>query len=340
MLQEVVNNAKNKFNLYLEKRNMLKLIKIDILNKHGINFVKFKPLTNGFMHLSYACYTTDNNAFALRILQDRSADSAQQEGDLLDQLSHDPILKDHVVKMISDKDGQKIGNVKDISYCLFHYIHNKPLVRMSDDHLCSIAMIIRIMHEIGRDLYQNYQSRKLLDTQYIIDNLLDFYSKKIITYDEYINMTEIVTNYNLAIKKYIKKTIIHCDIHRGNLLLNKENNRLILIDFDDFSVGPPIVDLAIMVQMICFERTIFDTHKAKKLINTYFDASKNLIEYDVKDLVIFMLFNLVSASEHYLQSPSLGKNEEYLMAYKRIEVIQKTKDFIQKELEFVQSISG
>jgi Ser/Thr protein kinase RdoA (MazF antagonist) len=339
MLQAVVSKVKNKFNKYIARRNMLKIIKIDIFNKYGINIVKFTPLTNCFMHSSFRCYAANTNIFVLRILCEASSDTVQLEGDLLEKLSFDLQLKDHVVAMMSDKNGQKIGIVQDILYCLFPYIHNEPVMYMNDEYIKSLAMIIRRIHEIGCSFYQDFTLRNLLDTQYISDNLLIFYSKKIITNDEYINMTAIINSYNILIKKYCNNTILHCDIHRGNLLLNKKNNQLVLIDFDDFCVGPPILDLAIMVQMLCFERALFDVQRAKKIIKAYFAASDNLIEYDTEDLIAFMLFNLVSASEHYLQMATLGKNEEYVLSYKRIEVILVAKEMIQEELSFLQDIS-
>lgn len=335
MLQQVFHNVKNKLNLFFEKKEMLQQIKSDIFSKYGFNIVKFKPLANGFVHLSYKCNTSDNKTFVLRVMRDADPAAIRLEGNLLDQLSKDPDINNRIVTMISDRYGQKMGQIDGHLYCLFNYIDHEQIFSMSDNHIQSIVFLIRKIHDIGVNFYQHYEERDLIDAHQISNNLFNFYSKNIITQDEFNNMNDIVTEFNAAIAKYHTKTILHCDIHRGNLLFNKDNKQVFLLDFDDFCVGPAIFDLAIMMQMFCLEKNIFDIEMAKKIIKAYHEASMHQVDYDVHDLINFMLFNMVYACEYYLQvSDEPYKSVEYKIVYHRIEHVQSCSENIMKKLKF------
>lgn len=219
MLQQIFHTTKNKMNLFLEKKKMLQLIKSDIYNKYDLNIIKFKPLTNGFVHLNYKCVTDNNKAFVLRVMCDDDANSStiQSEGNLLDQLNKDPYIHNRIVTMISDKNGQKCGQIKQYLYCLFNYISHDQIVIMNDDHIQDIASLVRRIHDVGVNFYQHCEERGLLDTQQINNNLFECYSKKIITQNEFNKMKDIVMAYNTTIAKYPIQTILHCDVHRGNI---------------------------------------------------------------------------------------------------------------------------
>ena len=338
MLQQIFHKTKNKVNLFLAKKKRLQLIKSDISNKYGLNITKFKPLTNGFVHLSYKCVTDNNKAFVLRVLRDddANANTIQLEGNLLDRLNKDPYVHNRIVTMVSDKNGQKCGQINQYLYCLFNYINHDKIVRMDDNHIQAITFLVRRIHDTGVHFYQYYEERELLDAQQINNNLFECYSKKIISQDEFNIMKNIVVAYNTTIEKYPTKTILHCDVHRGNLLLNKDNNQMLLLDFDDFCVGPAILDLAIMMQMFCLEKNVFDIKMAKKILKAYYEVSSIPINYPVNDLITFMLFNLVCACEYYLQvSDGAYRSNEFNIAYQRISEVQSCAEIIIKELEVI-----
>lgn len=338
MLQQIFHTTKNKMNLFLEKKKMLQLIKSDIYKKYGLSIIKFKPLTNGFVHLSYKCVTDNNKAFVLRVICDDDANvgTMQLEGNLLDRLNQDPYIYNRIATIISNKNGQKGGQIKHYLYCLFNYINHDQIVIMNDNHIQDIVFLVRRIHDVGVNFYQHYEERELLDTQQINNNLFECYSKKTITQDEFNKMKDIVMAYNKTIAKYPIKTVLHCDVHRGNLLLNKDNNQVMLLDFDDFCVGPAILDLAIMMQMFCLEKNVFDIEMAQKLLKAYYEASTIPINYPVNDLIIFMLFNLVCACEYYLQvSDGAYRSNEFNIAYQRILEVQSCTEIIIKELGLI-----
>lgn len=329
--------VRNKVTLFFTRQRMLSHIKRDICEKFGLNIVTIEPLQGGFQHLSYKCVTSDGNKIMLRVCQNIDEADIIIEAQLLDKLSLNPSLHNHISPMISARNGQKLCRVDNFLYCLFKYIENNGINVLTDSHIKSLGHLVRKLHEIGVHVHHDFVERQLLDIDEILSSLSHFYSENTITLDEYINLINITTAYIDAVKKYPHKTILHRDIHRSNLIINNANNVLVLIDFDDFCVGPEIIDLAIMLSLVCLERDMFDIEMAKKILHAYYSSSSIKITFNSHDFLIFMLFNLVRACEYYLQLTDASKRKYFNIAYHRIEELRACSENIIKELKVFNS---
>ena len=330
-MQAVITHIKRKINTFFERKKLLRMLNMDINTQYGFKLLTMKHLPNGFAHLSYKCLTSQGHKVVLRICRNVTAAHVELEGKLLDQLSRDQVLGHHTTIMISDKNGKKTSQIDGMLYCLFGFVENDRIVGMSDSHINEVARIVRNIHESGESFYHNYEARSLMCANKVIEALVNLNASATISHAEYSNMLDIMTRYNEVIKKHQQKTILHGDVHHNNLLVNKKNNKLVLIDFDDFCVGPAIIDLAIMVQMLCLELNIFNIKMAKKIVYQYLAASKCKIYFNSEDLLICILYSLVRNCEYYLRA-YVNNREEFTMAYKSIQSVQACSKQILKEL--------
>lgn len=272
---------------------MLYQIKSDIKNKYGLNIININPLTGGCVHLTYLLLTSCQRKYVLRIYRNRTEEQVQLEAGLLDTLCLNRDLKDHISSMVSDSNGQKIGKTKDYLYCLFNYIENHPIEILDDHLLKSMLAITRKIHEIGSEVCELYQSRKLQDPSEIAQSLANLFSKSQITETMYKNLTDIIKVYYKALNNYKTFTVLHCDIHDANLLINKANDSLVMIDFDDFRVGPHIIDLVVIVRELCLHNEYFDILLTKKILRVYNATLPNPLHFQANDFIILILYDLV-----------------------------------------------
>ncbi len=323
---------KIKIYAYFATRKMLRVIMSDIASKYSLYIVNISSLPNGFVHLNYKCVTNKNKSIVLRIYRNCHLNEIKAETQLLDQLSTHPAIQKHIVTMIQDNNGQKVGQVGKYFYSLFEYIENDPITYLDLAQANNVANILRKIHDIGVHLCNDFKDRTLVSIEQVTNTLSNFYSKKIVTRNEYGNLMNIAHAYGELITKYQQNTILHCDVHRNNLLLDKTTNNLVIIDFNDFCVGPAIIDLAIMMRMLCLERNIFDIAMAKQIFYGYYSTSPGNVQINVNDLLIFMLFNLVFCCEYYLQVGHADNYEQFHIAYNKILILQKSANRIIKEL--------
>lgn len=331
-MHSLLSTFKNKYTMYIENKKMIEKIILDIESKYHINILDANPLKNGFVHLNFKCRTNDNKKYVLRVYRNIELTDIQLEDALLVRLTDYPVLRNHIIPMVPDINGLKISQVDNFYYSLFNYVENDPIQYLNLAQINNVASIVRNIHDIGSHIYEEFSNRSLIDTYEIINTFKNRFAEQAITDDEYHNLINIVTSYDHLIKQYQDKTILHCDIHRNNILLNKADDNLVLIDFDDFRVGPSIIDLAIMIQMLCFEKKEFDITMAKQILFGYYSNSHSNVKININDLLMIMLFNLAYACEYYLQEGLQDNYAQFKMGYTKILNIQKSAGHIVKEL--------
>ena len=293
MITDIIGTIQKGFISPLKNQRMLYHLKYDIKNKHGLNIIDIKPLTGGCVHLTYLFVTSCKRKYVLRIYRNRTEEQVQLEAELLDTLSLNTELKDHISAMVTDRTGQKIGKSKDYLYCIFNYIENHPIETLNDHLIKSMLAITRRVHEIGSEVFELYKSRKLQNPSEIAESLANLFANNEITETMYKNLTDIIKIYYKAINNYKSLTVLHCDIHDANLLVNKANDSLVMIDFDDFRVGPHIIDLAIIVRELCLHDDYFDILLTKKILRAYNATLPNPLNFQADDFIILILYDLV-----------------------------------------------
>lgn len=293
MITDIIGTIQKGFISPFKNQNMLYQLKSDIKNKYGLNIINIKPLTGGCVHLTYLLLTSCKKKYVLRIYRNRTEEQVQLEAELLDTLSLNTELKDHIAAMVADKFGQKIGKSKDYLYCLFNYIENHPIENLNDHLLQSMLAITRRVHEIGSEVFELFQSRKLQNPSEIAESLAHLFSQNLITETMYKNLTDIIKIYYKALNNYKTLTVLHCDIHDTNLLINKTNDSLVMIDFDDFRVGPHIIDLVVIVRELCLNDDYFDILLTKKILREYNAKHSTPLNFQADDFVILILYDLV-----------------------------------------------
>lgn len=319
---DIIDTIQKEFISPLKNKNILYHLKYDIRNKYGFNIINMNPLEGGHAHLTYLARTICNKKLVLRVYRNRTEDYVQSEADLLNTLSKHNELKNHISIMIADSNGCQIGKIKNHLYCIFHYIDNCPVETINEQLLQPVLSITRSIHEIGAGLSDRYPIRRLQNSNEISPVLFHACSNNQITKNMYQNMLNIIEQYNSVLNNYKIHTILHCDIHDSNLLINNVNNMLVLIDFDDFCVGPYIIDLVVIVREWCIHENYFDVSLANKMLEAYRAASSKPFYFQAKDFVTLILCDLVRLFSTTLKKAKIQNKEIINLICNGIEIFE------------------
>lgn len=309
MPHSVVEDIQKKFNIYIK-------------NSH-----QFK---NGIEHLTYLCLTDKDQRIVVRIYRDRTLDFTRLEAAILDELSSHDFTREFVVPALKSKEGNKIQKKDNYLYCLFNYVKGEHPKYLSNSQLKSLVVFINKMHILGLKSWDIYKERET-DPNYsnIKKSLEKFYLKGIIKPEEFENLLDIIKKFNNIRPNYNIRTIIHYDVHKGNILLN-EKGKVILLDFDDFTIGPPILDVVGMIRGLCVLGSEFDIEFAKLIIRNY-DFESIGEKFNANDFVTFLLADLVRICDAFLKRSPDNTRQSFFKIYKHILEIQRKRSFIIKE---------
>lgn len=306
----------------------------DIQEKFNIYIKESRQLDSGIENLTYLCITDKDQRVIVRIYRDRSLDFTQLEATVLDQLSSNDFTRKFVVPMIKSKEKRNIHKIDNNIYCLFNYVKGEHPKDLSDNHLKNLVLFINKMHILGLKSWHIYKKREI-DPNYfsIKQSLKKFYSKGIVKFEEYKNLLNIIKEFYDINHNYNIRTIIHYDVHKGNILLDGKG-RVILLDFDDFIIGSPILDVAGMVRGLCFlgsNNREFNIELAKNIISHYDFASVGE-KFSSNDFVIFLLADLVRICDAFLKKSNENTRKSFLDVYKHILEIQRKRNSLINEL--------
>ena len=100
-----------------------------------------------------------------------------------------------------------------------------------------------IKHEYVDFSINGYKDWKDYYLSEISDKIINIYNQNLITNDVKKILLEKLEE---SSKRYIdfQTTLIHADVTPLNVCINKEDNSLYLIDYDDFKIGDPLMDIS------------------------------------------------------------------------------------------------
>lgn len=198
----------------------------------------------------------------------------------------------------------KIHN-KNLNIIVMDYINGTNMLLLNRDfnenEICSVAREMAKINEIDFQVDPYYD-------EWTITNFESEYHKKIepIGAQDKILVSKVYEQMMKVDFSKFKKSYIHADIIKSNLILDKEN-KIWVIDFSVLNYLPRIIELAVAMFGICLtnnRKTSIDNMNA--LINEYNKYNK-LDDYEIYNLPV--VFNCISAM-NILQTAYIKATDE------------------------------
>jgi len=144
--------------------------------------------------------------------------------------------------------GDTIGQVHDICFALFPLRGGRTFDLTSDQDWVRLGSIVGRMHVIGKK--QKVKDRIVLNPRVLADHyhavLLDNNLISPVCKDEFADIFRKTISLISPLFESVEMFRIHGDCHRGNILDRLEQG-LLLIDFDDMMIGPAVQDLWLLL---------------------------------------------------------------------------------------------
>jgi Ser/Thr protein kinase RdoA (MazF antagonist) len=330
-------------------KNIPKSILSDIEKQYGLKILNFSTSKLGAANDTYFL-KTGGDQYVLRISHAKKPKrEVMEEALLLSCFSKDKKIGQHIEPMIANIAGEMVQQCNGYIYCLFHYINGYHPKQLTKDQMRTLVNLIQRIHNFGALNIKQFIGRKsATDPKIILANLKKFNHDMVLNNGQYYTCVEIIENHIKAIKNYPEKTILHQDVWQENILIQKEKmgDLLKLIDFDNYVLGPVILDLAVLIRNFCAlesGRKSFDIELAKFIIEQYyFSLSQTLSpallvkRFISSEFVDILLADLLRFGVDCLNFPNFSKQEKMSlfndMAYHWIQIIKRDKTVITKEL--------
>lgn len=153
-----------------------------------------------------------------------------------------------VVAPIKLNDNQTIGVHNGILFALYPKRAGRQLEITNDSDLVRLGSLVARLHLVGET--RQAQNRVILDPQLSTRKDIDYLCSSVIPeqfrqkyHSIAIQLVETITPLFLE----TERIRIHGDCHRGNIL-DRMDEGLLLIDFDDMAMGPAVQDLWLLLQ--------------------------------------------------------------------------------------------
>lgn len=253
--------------------------------------IGYKHIAVGYEDFNMIIETEKGKYFVKILNKSRPTEEKERLVKILDKSIENGVTVPKIYKV----DDQAISKIevddKSVDVILMDYIDGTNMLFLdrdfTEDEIRQVAREVAKINEIDYGVEPYYD-------EWTITNFENEYNKKIDALDEE-NKALVKSVYEEWPKvdfSRLKKTYIHGDIIKSNLILDK-NNKIWVIDFSVLNYLPRVIEIAVAMFGICLtndrEKTISNINA---LLSEYSKYNK-LDEYEIEVLPI--IFNLISA---------------------------------------------
>lgn len=281
-------------NFYERIKNIKDLRKLseEISKVYGLGqVIDYKHIAVGYEDFNMIIETEKGKYFVKILNKSRPTEEKERLVKILDKSIENGVTVPKIYKV----DGQAISKIevddKSVDVILMDYIDGTNMLFLdrdfTEDEIRQVAREVAKINEIDYGVEPYYD-------EWTITNFENEYNKKIDALDEE-NKALVKSVYEEWPKvdfSRLKKTYIHGDIIKSNLILDK-NNKIWVIDFSVLNYLPRVIEIAVAMFGICLtndrEKTISNINA---LLSEYSKYNK-LDDYEIEVLPI--IFNLISA---------------------------------------------
>ena len=267
--------------------------------------IDYKHIEVGYEDFNMVIQSEKGKYFAKLLNKSRPKEERERLVKILEKSIENGVTVPRIYKV----DGKSITEItvdnKTIDVILMDYIDGKNMLFINRDftrdEIKNVAKEIATINKIDYGVEPYYD-------EWTITNFESEYNKKINALDDNnkLLVSNVYKDWDKVDFSKLKKTYIHGDIIKSNLILDK-SNKIWVIDFSVLNYLPRVIELAVAMFGICLtddrKRSIDNIND---LLNEYIKYNK-LDEYEIQVLPI--IFNLISAM-NVLQTAYIKNTDE------------------------------
>ncbi|CAF1415171.1 unnamed protein product [Rotaria sp. Silwood1] len=291
-----------------------------ILNKYALGeFISssIEQITDGWANLTLKFHVKSNEKIYIL----REYLSSKQRTIIFEDIQVESnfisyLFKQYHLPVVPMIDPPGIFLIKNGHYCaIFPFIDGIKYINTPKNPVRQLWQTIEISQFLGRmhsidkhkfDFTLNRRRINVVDTKYQLVNSCsefekdypDLYKRIRQILDEHTHSIPLIDDELEQIKfeedfeKDLPKGFIHIDIHDENVLFNHNQNKIAaVLDFDDLSFGPFLIDIAMTLCFWCSCGPKFNTDYAKTFLMKYQNARCMLLtndEWNLLELYCYM----------------------------------------------------
>ncbi len=201
-----------------------------------------RPL-NSYINRVYELETRSGNGVIIKFYRPGrwSSKSLQDEHDFLLELADKDIP---VIPPLTIEEGTTLGEFHNIRYTLFPKKGGRFISEYSEDQWLELGRLLARTHTVGE--LKSPRDRTTIHPQQSTTEQLKYLEKGAFLPEELVNVFFKTTSKMIEIISPLfdnsEMIRIHGDCHFSNIIYRPDES-FYLIDFDDFSTGPPVQDL-------------------------------------------------------------------------------------------------
>ena len=281
-------------NFYERIKNIrdLKKLSEEISKVYGLGqVIDYKHIAVGYEDFNMIIETEKGKYFVKILNKSRPTEEKERLVKILDKSIENGVTVPKIYKV----DDQAISKIevddKSVDVILMDYIDGTNMLFLdrdfTEDEIRQVAREVAKINEIDYGVEPYYD-------EWTITNFENEYNKKIDALDED-NKALVKSVYEEWPKvdfSRLKKTYIHGDIIKSNLILDK-NNKIWVIDFSVLNYLPRVIEIAVAMFGICLTNDRKKTISNINALLSEYSKYNKLDEYEIEVLPI--IFNLISA---------------------------------------------
>ncbi|CAF2597974.1 unnamed protein product [Rotaria sp. Silwood2] len=290
-----------------------------ILNKYSLgelSFSSIEQITDGWTNLTLKFHIKSNEKIYILREYLPSQQRTIVHEDIRVELNFISYLKQYHLPVVPMIDPSGIFVINNGDYCtMFSFIDGIKYINTSKNPVRQLWQTIEIsqflgrMHSIDKHNFGftfNRRRIKIVDTKYQLVNsccefekdypnlykrirqILDEHTHSIPLIEDELEQIRFEENF----EKDLPKGFLHIDIHDENVLFYHNQNKIAaVLDFDDLSFGPFLIDIATTLCFWCSCGSKFNTDYAKEFLMEYQNARNMLLtddEWNLLELYCYM----------------------------------------------------
>ncbi len=295
-------------NFYERIKNVkdLKLLSEKICDIYALGkLVNYKHINVGYEDFNMVIETEKGKYFAKLLNKSRPKEEKERLVKILNKSVDNGVNVPRIYKVNDNSISTVTIDNKTIDLILMDYIDGTNMLFLDRDltheEIKMVAKEIATINKIDYDVEAYYD-------EWTITNFENEYNKKISAIDEDNRalIDSVYKDWNTLDFSKLKKTYIHGDILKSNLILDK-NNKIWVIDFSVLNYLPRVIEIAVAMFGICLtddRKTSIDNMNV--LLNEYVKYN-SLDKYEIEKLPL--VFNLISAM-NVLQTAYIKNTDE------------------------------
>ena len=290
-----------------------------ILNKYSLGELSspIEQITDGWVNLTFKFQAKPyNKIYILREYLPNTEKTTLLENIQVELNFISYLYKQFHLPVVPMVDPPGIFLLNNGHYCaIFPFINGIKYINTPENPVRQLWQTIEIskflgqMHSIEQrdlNLVSKRQTVNFVDTKYQLVRLCDEFDKdypdlyKRIHHiiDEHTQLIPLIETeceqilFEESFEKNLPKGFIHVDIHDENVLFYYNQNKIAaVLDFDDMSFGPFLIDIAMTICFWCLRGSTFDINYVKQFLIEYQNGRNLLLtndEWNLLELYCYM----------------------------------------------------